>query len=210
MNRKILVAIASLFAISMMLTPIAYAKPWEYPKNNNKFEEFGVTFGFSWAGFVGATYAATAGLEEGANKVVVNVAETAVSYQIRIGEAGPGQRIYNLGEDFTYSGQITLTVFDPILPYAFNPMNPIGTLFLGGRMHHFRVDYMYDFSAVLGGLDGTITMLALVTGNDLMLQPDTKPMFITSLQGTGDFKNVQIQATAISPNHMGVVSGWPE
>ena len=207
MNRKILVAVASLLVISMMLTPLAFAKPWN-PKDNPKFEEFGVTFGFDWSGFIEATVAATAELED-ANKVVVKATEVAVSYEIRIGEAGPGQRIYTLGEDFAYSGEMTYTVFKPILPYE--PFsNPPLSIFLGGKFHHFRVDYMYDFGDGDGGLDGTLTMLALITGNTEFLSSEMKPMWITSLQGTGDFKNVNIKSTAISPNHMGIVSGWPE
>ena len=205
MNKKIFGILVTLLAVTMMLTPFALAKPWNYPKNNAKFEEFGVTFGFDWSGFVGATYAATAGLED-ANKVVVNCPENALSYEIRVGE----DKTYYLDTDFSYTGEMTLTVFDPILPYEFNPLDPVGTLFLGGRMQHFRVDYMYDFSAVSGGLTGTIKMVALVTGNGFVLGDDATPMFITSLQGTGDFKNVQIQATAVAPDHMGIVSGWPE
>lgn len=208
MNKKVLIMAVALMAVAMLATPLVSAKPWEYPKNNAKFEEFGVTFGFDWQGFIMAEYAATAGLED-AEKVVVICPETPTTYQIMVGEAGPGQRVYNLGEDFTYSGQMTFTVFDPVLPYAFDPSNPVGTLFIGGRMQHFRVDYMYDFSAVPEGLDGTITMVALVTGNGLVLGGD-HPMFITSIKGTGDFQNVQIKATAVPPNHMGVVTGWPE
>jgi hypothetical protein len=208
MNKKVLGIAVFLLAVAMLATPLVSAKPWEYPKNNAKFEKFAVTFGFNWTGFIMAEYAATAGLED-AEKVVVTCPETVTLYQITIGDDGAGQRVYTLGEDFTYSGQMTFTVFDPVLPYAFNPNNILGTLFIGGRMQHFRVDYVYDFSAVPGGLDGTITMIALVTGNGLVLSGD-HPMFITSIKGTGDFQNVQIKATAVPPNHMGVVSGWPE
>lgn len=205
----------TLLAVVMLATPLVAAKPWTYPKTNPKFEEYGVTYGFDWANLIGANYAATAGLEE-ANKVVIVYDEIAVSYQIRIGEAGPEQRIYNLWDpiaetgDFTYSGVGTITVWDPVLPYAFDPDDVLGTLFVNGRKQHFRVDYTYDFSAVPGGLDGTITYVALISGNSFILNGD-KPMHIFDTKCTGDFQNVQVQATAgAGGTHMGVVSGWPE
>lgn len=210
MNRKILLIFVAFMVVAVMATSIAAAKPWNYPKNNPKFEQYGTTINFDFTNLVTANYVATAGLEA-ANKVVVVYEEQAIAgYQIRIGEDGPGQRVYNLGEDFTYSGVATITVWNPILPYEFDPANPMMTIFLAGSKYHMRVDYMYDFSAVPGGLEGTITMLALVTGDSSSPLGDSKPMFITSLQGTGDFRNVQIQATGAGLGHSGVVMGWPE
>lgn len=210
MKRKMLGFVA-LFVVVMLATPLAAAKPWNYPKNNPKFEQYSTTINFTFTNLVAATYAATAGLEE-ANKVVVVYEEQATAgYQIRIGEAGPGQRVYNLGDDFAYYGASTITVWDPILPYEFDPTNPMMTLFLMGSKTHWRVDYMYDFSAVPGELEGTITMLALITGDpESIFDPEIKPMFITSIEGTGDFSNVQIQATGAGLGHEGVVLGWPE
>jgi hypothetical protein len=208
MNKKITLIVLAL-AVVLLATPLVSAKPWAYPKNNDKFEKFGVTFEFDWGpSLITANYIATAGLTE-ANKVVVVYEEQPLVYEIRIGE-GAGMRTYTLGDDFTYSGEATATTWDPILPYAFDPGNALGTLFIPGSRQHFRVDYVYDFSAVPGGLEGTITMLALVTGNGQILSGD-HPMFITSLEGTGDFKNVNIQATTdASFDHAGLVSGWPE
>jgi hypothetical protein len=199
--------LALILAVSVILTPLAFAKPWDYPKNNTAFEEYGVIYDLNWGAFIGDEYAATAGLED-PNKLVITHDEIMVVHEIRIGEDGPGQRVYYLGEDFTYTGKITFTIFDPILPYAFDPSDIYGTLFVAGRMHHFRVDYMYDFGDGDGGLDGTLTMLALITGNDLML--GERPMWITSLQGTGDFQNVKIKATTGGIGHTGIVKGWPE
>jgi hypothetical protein len=210
LNRKILLTVLP-FVIVLLITPLVAAKPWNYPKNNPEFEQYGVTINFTFANLVAATYAATAGLEE-ANKVVIVYEEQAIEgYQIRIGEDGPGQRIYNVGEDFAYYGVGTIVTWNPILPYAFDPTNPMMTLFLMGSKTHWRVDYMYDFGDGDGGLDGTITMLALVTGNTAsVFDPDAKPMFITSIEGTGDFSDVQIQATGGGLGHAGVVLGWPE
>lgn len=211
MNKKIFGVFISLLAVAILVTPLAVAKPWNYPKNNPNFEQYETTINFMFENLVEATYAATTGLEE-ANKVVVVYEEQAIAgYQIRIGEAGPGQRVYNLGEDFAYYGVSTITVWDPILPYEFDPANPMMTLFLAGSKTHWRVDYMYDFSAVPGGLEGTIRMLALITGDsEPGLLGESKPMFITSVEGTGDFANVQIQATGAGLGHGGVVIGWPE
>lgn len=210
MGRKILLSATIFLLVAILATPvIASAKPWEYPKNNDKFEQYGVTISFIFENLVTETYAATAGLDE-ANKVVIVFEEQPIAgYEIRIGEEGAGQRVYAIGEDFVYSGVGTLTVWNPILPYAFDPANALQTLFLTGEKYHFRVDYTYDFSAIPGGLEGTITMMALVSGNSESVLAD-KPMLITSLQGTGDFANVNIKATGSGTGHEGIVSGWPE
>ena len=132
-------------------------------------------------------------------------------YQIRIGEDGPGQRVYDVEEDFAYISTSTITTWNPILPYAFDPDNAMMTLFLMGTKTHWRVDLTYDFSAVPGGLEGTITLVALVTGNTAsVFDPDAKAMLITSTECTGDFSNVKIQATSGGTGHVGVVIGWPE
>jgi hypothetical protein len=205
LKKKILI-FATLLVLSITLTPFALAKPWNYPKNNPKFEQYGVTYSFDWSNYMTTAY----GLEW-SKKVVVTFEEQPTSnYQIRIGEAGPGQRVYNNTIDFMYSGVATLTVWDPVLPYVFDPLDVIGTFFVQGSRQHFRVEYMYDFSAVPGGLEGTLILVAITSGNSLVLGGD-KPMHIFTTMGTGDFKNVNVQATA-GPNatHMGIVSGWPE
>lgn len=206
MNKKIFGIIVSLLAVSLLVTPLALAKPWNYPKNNPKFEQYGVTYSFDWSNYM----MAAAGLEE-AKKVIVTFEEQPTpNYQIRIGEAGPGQRVYNHTIDFVYSGVATLTVWNPVLPYVFDPNDVLGTFFVQGSKQHFRVEYMYDFSAVPGGLEGTLTLVAITSGNSLVLGGD-KPMHIFSTMGTGDFKNVNVQATAgPDATHMGIVSGWPE
>jgi hypothetical protein len=212
LNRKILGLCIVFMLIAVLATPIVSAKPWEYPKNNDKFEQFGVTYNFDWSNYM----AAAAGLEW-AKKVVITFEEQPTSlYQVRIGEDGPGQRVYNQWDpisetgDFQYSGVATLTVWDPVLPWVFDPTDVIGTFFVQGSKQHFRVDYTYDFSAVPGGLEGTLTFVAIVSGNSLVLGGD-KAMHIFSTIGRGDFINVNVQATAgPDATHMGIVSGWPE
>jgi hypothetical protein len=214
-NRKILLTVLALATV-LLATPLVSAVPWTYPKNNDKFELFGTTIAFDYSRIVAANYAATAGLGAGdANKITVIVDELALpSYQIRIGE-GADQKVYNLYDpatntgDFTYSGVEKIVTYDPVLPYVFDPTNPFATILVQGSKQHFRVDYVYDFSAVPGGLDGTITMLALVTGNSLVFSGD-RSMSIVSVKGTGDFANVQIHATSTATGHEGNVFGWPE
>ena len=197
--------------IVLLPTPLVAAKSWDYPKNNPLFEQYSTTINFDFTNLVTATYQATAGLEDANKVIVVYEEQAAIGYQIRIGEDGPGQRVYNLGEDFNYYGVATITVWNPLLPYEFDPENPMMTLFLAGTKFHYRVEYMYDFGDGDGGLDGTITLLALVTGNtQSIFDPEGKPMFITSIEGTADFENVQIKATGAGLGHEGVVLGWPE
>jgi hypothetical protein len=73
-----------------------------------------------------------------------------------------------------------------------------------------KVDYIYDFSAVPGGIEGTLRMQSEITG-------DGSPLVfsINSLSGTGDLQNVQIKATSMPQSgtynfaHNGIVIGWP-
>ena len=157
---------------------------------------------------------ATAGLEE-ANKVVVVYEEQAIAgYQIRIGEDGPSQRVYNLGEDFTYYGVAKITAWNPILPYAFDPENPMMTLFLAGTKFHYRVEYMYDFGDDGEGIDGTLRMRATWRSDDFFSFVTPGSFKITSLEGTGDLQNVNVKATntiaEAGSAHLGTVIGWPE
>lgn len=211
-RREILLVSTIFLLVAILATPLAVAKPWEYPKNNDKFEQFGVTYNFDWSNYM----AAAAQLEWAKKVVIVFEEQPTPLYQVRIGEDGAGQRVYNQWDptlqtgDFQYSGVATLTVWDPVLPYVFDPNDVIGTFFVQGSRQHFRVDYTYDFSAVPGGLEGTLTLVAIVSGNSLVLGGD-KAMHIFSTSGTGDFTNVNVQATAGSQStHIGIVSGWPE
>ncbi len=75
-------------------------------------------------------------------------------------------------------------------------------------MVHMKVDYMYDFSAVPGGIEGTLRMQAILTGDGSPLA-----LSINSLAGTGDLQNVMIKATSHLGTpivHDGIVSGWQE
>ena len=187
--------LASLLIISMMLTPLAIAKPWD-EKNNEKFQTFTTSFVPNVANILAA--AATPEYipsEDNPNKIIYSwVEEPMVAYTINV-----GSKTYYLGTDFEYTGVAVLTQIGA--PFTPNPA--LFNILMGSKQRMFRVDYMYDFSAIEGGLEGTIAMLAITAEDNVM--------HILSLRGTGDLQNVQIQAT--SPGgfaHTGIVSGWPE
>lgn len=185
MNKKILVVIAIL-AVSLMFTPLTFAESWEYPKSNEKFESFDTAFWLDLFGLLFSGEWTWMPSIENPNKLIISYEEEMDFHTITIDET----QVYYLDEDFTYSGISVMTIYDP------NPLD-----IFDSRKMTFRVDYMYDFTN-LDGLEGTIQMLAIQTG---------ETMHIRSLQGTGDFQNVQIQATLDElGSHTGVVIGWPE
>jgi len=188
LNKKVLGIVLTLLFVAMLATPLVSAVPWNYPKNNDKFQSFETTLGIDPLPILFADWEFVPS-EEKPNKLIISWVENMLSYEIKIGETS-----YYLDTDFVYSGVAVCTVWDPIL----DPPSPLPQ----GRIRHFRVDYMYDFSAVEGGIDGTIEMLALSRLGE---------MSIRSLRGTGDLQNVQIMATGAPPlGHVGIVLGWPE
>jgi len=195
MNKKILLALTAFLIIAMMATPLALAKPWTNLKNNDKFQTFSVTL----VPNVGNILAAVANpeyipLEENPNKIIYTwIEEPMTAYTIDV-----GSNSYSLGTDFEYTGVAVLTqIGAPFIP---NPA--MFNILVGSKETKFRVNYKYDFSAVEGGIDGTLEMLA-ITANP-------RGMHIRSLRGTGDLQNVQIQATGVGMTHTGIVIGWPE
>jgi len=195
MNKKILVMAVALLVLSMTLTPFALAKPWN-PRNNEKFQTFSTTLipnvGNILAAIANPEYIPS---EDNPNKVITSWIEEPMAYY----EINVGANTYYLGTHFEYTGVAVYTAIGA--PFTPNP--DIFGLLVGSKEAKFRVDYMYDFSAVPGGIEGTLTMLA-ITANP-------GGMHIRSLQGTGDLQNVQIWATgADGLGHIGLVSGWPE
>jgi hypothetical protein len=136
-------------------------------------------------------------------KLTISYDEKPLTCNINVGGV-----TYSLGKDFTYIGHVDYIYYNPsfnspTLGYYY-PSNFSGT--------ETTVNYMYNFSAIPGGLEGTLSMLA--TMKDAVGS-------IVSVGGTGDFKNVEVKAT-ISPQwydaanlvvniyHDGMVSGWPK
>jgi pimeloyl-ACP methyl ester carboxylesterase len=114
---------------------------------------------------------------------------------------------YSLGKDFTYTGHAEFIFYNPSF------VNPaLGYLYPSGfSREEATVNYMYNFSAVPGGLEGTLSMLNVmddVAGSGV------------SVGGTGDFTKVEVKGTSynwfdaanlvINVYHDGMVSGWPK
>ena len=191
MNKKILVITVSLLAVVMLATPLVSAKPWE-EKSNEKFQSFSVIL---MGGPVNLTpdYEVTfKPNEENPNVAVQTWGNNIVYNEIVIG----GVKHYLMGVDFEYSQSCKYTaVGSPA-------MIPGYGLYTGSISNHFVINYKYDFSAVSGGIDGTLEMLFL-SNNGIVS--------IRSLRGTGELQNVQVMATASLPlGHEGIVIGWPE
>ena len=200
MKLKIL-ALATLLLALPILTAVAQATPLT-EKNNDKFQSFGVTATVNAFTWVSAEHQYIPSMDN-VNKLVVNGDETFITYDITI-----GSNTYKLGEDFTYTGHVEFTYYDVT---AWMPLPPPYMWPSEYRESHTIVDYMFDFSAIPGGIDGTLQMRAMDTPGDIEV--------INSLAGTGDLQNVQIKATISGSTHVGtiytithsgLVSGWPE
>ena len=201
MNRKLLAIVLAL-AVVLLATPFVSAKPWAYPKNNEKFETFYVEGTFSVVVIDAADKEYIPSFDN-VKKYVQTFEESMMTYEITVDGT-----TYTLADgDFTYSGSAKFVYFDPVFA------DPAKTVVASSSHGVFFVDYMYDFGNDGNGPDGTIRMRYVANGG---------ANNINSLVGTGDFKNVQVKATAwtsldlttLPPTvlifHEGIVSGWPE
>jgi len=186
MNKKILVLVVGLLVLSITLTPFALAKPWEYPKNNDKFESYYVEHENLPVTDLVIDYKPN---EENPKVYVLSWGDNEGYYNITIG----GDKHYFRGIDFAYDQECTWTAIgDPVF---------IGGMLMGSKSNIWRIEYMFDFTAFPGGIEGTLEML-FVYNNGIIS--------IRSLRGTGNLQNVQIMATAVLGIHSGVVIGWPD
>jgi len=194
MNKKIIVAFTSFLILAMMMTPLAIAKPWN-SRNNPKFETFSTSFIPNTATII----AAVANPEwVNPNKVITSwVEEPMIAYTLTVDGVD-----YYLETDFEYTGVATVTAIGA-------PFTAVNFGILNGDKHTgFRVDYVLDFSAVTGGIEGKLYMLAIAPQGGAFTPGNLQ---ITSTKGTGDLQNVVIKATGGGgPTHIGIVSGWPE
>lgn len=88
-----------------------------------------------------------------------------IDYTITVGATS-----YNLGIDFEYTGVATVTAIGaPFTPGVLGILQ-------GSKEGKFIVGYMYDFSAISGGIEGSLEMLAIVAEEGVM--------HIRSLRGT--------------------------
>jgi len=199
MDKKIIALIAASVIILMYTTALAQAIPLN-ETNNDKFQPFydqGTYNIVAYSAIAVRTYVPSF---DQVNKLVVDVDESFLNYAITVGD-----NTYMLGKDFTYTGHVTQTYFDPVFS---NPTTKIGVA--SSRFSSIMVDYTFDFSAYAGSIDGTLNMHAVFAqGNDKL----------HSLSGTGDLQNVQITGVnlpatialpLITVKHEGTVMGWPD
>jgi hypothetical protein len=194
-NRKLLGVFAALMVAGLLATPVVSAKPWE-EKNNEKFQSFLATFVFdeTFAQNLELNYKPS---EDEPNIIVATWEENYLDYSISIDGL-----TYQLGADFERTGYVKRTAIGA--PFIYYPFDVTGAPF-GSIITHSRVEFTFDFSAVPGGIDGTLEMLSLWN-----VHGETVEISIRSLRGTGDLQNVQILATSGPMTIEGIVIGWPD
>jgi hypothetical protein len=202
MNRKSLVIAFVLLSAILLVSPLigTAAAACNTDRHQDKCQKFGVTASFSFLKILQADHKYIPSADH-VKKLVISWDEEFITYDITVDGI-----TYSLGKDFTYSGHAVMTFYNPVFddpqlgnlyPTAFSALQE-------------RIVYKYDFSAVPGGIDGTIRMIATTENGVLSIR---------SLCGTGDFRNVHIKATAtdtfdeatltVNIFHDGKVSGWP-
>ena len=192
MNKKVLGFALAFVFLALLATPFALAKSTDYPKNNEKFQSFAVTLGAVPVNTVDDYEVKYIPNEENPNVIVQTWGNNLVYNEIVIG----GVKHYLMGVDFEYSQSCKYTAIGA----PFMTVPGYG-LIMGSKSHLFVINYMYNFSAVPDGIDGTLEMRFISSMGTTS---------ITSLRGTGDLQNVQIKATGGGTGHIGVVIGWPE
>lgn len=203
MNGKIIGLLLTLLLSAVsILVPLVAATPLA-EKNNDKFQQFAVTATYDIRPYIFVMEHTYIPSMDQVNKLVISGEEPFVNYAITV-----GTNTYTMGQDFTYTGFIKLTYYDPVFE---NPNPAVGNKYPSDyRASSFMVDYSYDFSAEPGGLDGVLEVHAVSVNGET---------HITSLKGTEDFQNVEIKATALPATvaipyitiyHEGWVLGWPE
>lgn len=202
MNKKVLVMAVALMAVAMLATPLVGAVPWTYPRNNDKFQTYGVTGTCKFSVWMNGEHEFIPSKDK-VNMLIISGDETFITYDITV-----GSNIYHLGTDFAYTGHFEYIFYDVT---AWNPNLPPYTWPSEYRAEHMIVDYVFDFSAFSDGIEGTLRLRA---------ESNQGGLFINSLAGTGDLQNVQIKATILPATplgkgiyqigHAGIVSGWPE
>jgi len=188
----------------MLAAPLVSAAPAANPKNNEKFETFSVAASFNILTWFAGEKEYIPSMDK------VNIYHLSWDETFRTYDISVGSKTYHLNTDFAYSGHVKYTWHDVTAWSTVGGLPPY-VWPSESRSVMAIVDYMYDFSAVSGGLDGTIHMLAIM---------NSAGKWINSLEGTGDFQNVQIKAVIDDspPNsgltyylvHHGTVTGWPE
>ncbi|HIJ08655.1 TPA: hypothetical protein HA274_04865, partial [Candidatus Bathyarchaeota archaeon] len=166
MKKTIMIIAVVLLAMAILATPLVSASPIK-DRNNDKFQTFAVSASFNIVSWLTAPHEFIPS-EDNVNKYEMNFDEKFITYDITV-----GSKTYHLGTDFTYAGHVKYTFYDVTAWEALPPPLMWPDEY---RSVQVRVDYVFDFSAVDGGLDGTIHMLAIM---------NNAGKIINSLDGTG-------------------------
>ncbi len=195
------IVLGSLFLLLTLSTiALANAVPG-VEKNNDKFQPYSDRATSSFLGVLLADHEYIPS-NESINRLIINQDETFMSYNVTV-----NGRTYHLGKDFAYTGHAVYTFNKPV----FNLSSSLKLLYpVESQTQTTVVNYMFDFSAFSGGIEGTLQFRAEFTQGG---------QFINSLAGTGDLRNVQVKATNNPPSlkgliltisHTGTVQGWPD
>ena len=198
-KKKFVVFASLLMILSIVATTFAFATAW-VEKNNDKFQTFysaGTFNGFTAFGSADRTYIPSFDKVE---KLILTWGESFISFEIKV-----GAKIYTLHSDFEVTGFSEHIYWDPV----FNPTDTTKTKPpIDSRASHTRGEYTFEFLSA-SGLEGSVSIQTIVNEGSHRT---------TSISGTGDFRNVQLQAT-VSQSHAlpfvtiannGLVIGWPE
>ena len=200
MNRKVLCIAVFLMAAAILASPlVGPAEACNTNRYHYRWEKFEVAASYSFLDTLNGEHKYYPS-EADQKKVVISWDENVTTCDIMVGGV-----TYSLGKDFTYSGHAVMVFYDPVYNPAVTLLYPANS-----SSSKMRVDYMYDFSSVPGGLKGVIRLVATLENGVLSIR---------SLWGTRDFEDVEIRATSTSTfdeatlmvnlSHNGRVSGWP-
>jgi hypothetical protein len=182
----------------MLTTPLVSAVP-QKEKKNDKFQTFSTEGTFSFFDMINGDHKFIPSFDN-VKIFVTTYEENMITYTITV-----GSKTYSLGTDFAYTGHAVIIEYGPVFG------DPDKTILLGSRLEKVVVDYMFDFSAYPGGIEGTLKMhSAFINGTG----------YTRSLSGTGDLKNVKVKETGLpgsfdpttfieTVRHAGLVHGWP-
>jgi hypothetical protein len=198
MKKKLLLPLIFLLSLSLMAPALVTADPLS-ERNNDKFQTITTTGTFSVFDLINGEHQYIPSFDN-VNKFVTAWEEHMLTYTITV-----GSKTYHLGTDFDYKGYAVETKFDPIFADPSTKLIPTQW-----RASNKIVEYMFDFSVYPGGIEGTLNMRGVFTqGNG----------FTSSLSGTDDLQNVQIQQVGlpeggvvrgiVTVSHEGLVHGWP-
>ena len=198
MNKKVLTFAVLLLILPTITTTFVYAAPW-VEKNNDKFQTFETTGTFNV--FLAGASATRTYIPsfDNVEKMIIAWSENFITFEIKVGE-----KTYQLHTHFEVSGFSEHTYWKPV----FAVTDTAKSVPVASSASHTTAKYTFTFKAA-SGLDGSFSIQTTVNeGNHRT----------TSLSGTGDFKNVQIQATVgqsmalpmITLTNDGLVIGWPE